>query len=97
MGSDYRNLFESGFGSRMVIVKVAHHGSGDQAPEVYEAISAGIALISVGKDNSYGHPTRRTLDLLNFSGTQVLRTDEMGAIGISESSSGLEVSIAGRS
>ena len=97
MGSDYRNLFESGFGSRMVIVKVAHHGSGDQAPEVYEAISADIALISVGKDNSYGHPTRRTLDLLNFSGTQVLRTDEMGAIGISESSSGLEVSIAGRS
>jgi competence protein ComEC len=97
MGSDYRSLFESDFGSRMVIVKVAHHGSSDQAPEVYEAISADVALISVGKDNSYGHPTRRTLDLLNFSGTQVLRTDEMGAIGISESMSGLEVSIAGRS
>jgi competence protein ComEC len=97
MGSDYRSLFESDFGSRMVIVKVAHHGSSDQAPEVYEAISADVALISVGKDNSYGHPTRRTLDLLSFTGTQVLRTDEMGAIGISESMSGLEVSIAGRS
>jgi competence protein ComEC len=97
MGADHKALFESGFGSRMVIVKVAHHGSGDQAPELYEAIDAGIALISVGRDNSYGHPTKRTLDTLAFSGTKVLRTDEMGAIGIAETDSGLEVSIAGRS
>ena len=97
MGKDYRELIEAGFGSRMVIVKVAHHGSGDQAPEFYEAISADVALISVGVDNSYGHPTKRTLDLLAFTGTQVLRTDEHGAIGLQEGESGLEVSIAGRS
>jgi competence protein ComEC len=97
MGSDHKALFESGYGSRMVIVKVAHHGSGDQAPELYEALDADIALISVGRDNSYGHPTKRTLDTLAFSGTKVLRTDEMGAIGIAETDSGLEVSIAGRS
>jgi competence protein ComEC len=97
MGKDYRELIEEGFGSRMVIVKVAHHGSGDQAPEFYEAISADVALISVGVDNSYGHPTKRTLDLLAFTGTQVLRTDEHGAIGLEEGESGLEVSIAGRS
>jgi competence protein ComEC len=97
MGADHKALFESGFGSRMVIVKVAHHGSGDQAPELYEAIDADIALISVGRDNSYGHPTKRTLDTLAFSGSKVLRTDEMGAIGIAETDSGLEVSIAGRS
>jgi competence protein ComEC len=97
MGSDYRALFESGFGSRMVVVKVAHHGSADQAPELYEALGSDIALISVGQDNSYGHPTKRTLDTLALSGTKVLRTDEMGAIGITETDSGLEVSIAGRS
>lgn len=97
MGSQHRALLESGFGSRMVIVKVAHHGSGDQAPEFYEAIDADIALISVGQDNSYGHPTRRTLDLLSSSGTKVMRTDEMGAIGITETDSGLEISVAGRS
>ena len=97
MGSEHRSLLESGFGSRLVIVKVAHHGSGDQAPEFYEAIAADIALISVGEDNSYGHPTRRTLDLLSSTGTKVLRTDEMGAIGITETDSGVEVSIAGRS
>ncbi len=97
MGSDYRALFESGFGARMVVVKVAHHGSADQATELYEALDADIALISVGRDNSYGHPTKRTLDTLALSGTKVLRTDEMGAIGITETDSGLEVSIAGRS
>lgn len=97
MGSDYRALFESGFGSRMVVVKVAHHGSSDQAPELYETLGSDIALISVGRDNSYGHPTKRTLDTLALSGTKVLRTDEMGAIGITEMDSGLEVSIAGRS
>ncbi len=97
MGSDYRGLFESGFGSRVVVVKVAHHGSADQAPELYEALKADLALISVGMDNSYGHPTQRTLDTLALSGTQVLRTDEMGAIGITETDTGLEVSIAGRS
>ncbi len=97
MGSDYRALFESGFGLRMVVVKVAHHGSADQAPELYDALDADIALISVGRDNSYGHPTKRTLDTLALSGTKTLRTDEMGAIGITETDSGLEVSIAGRS
>ena len=97
MGSDYQALFESGFGSRMVVVKVAHHGSADQAPELYEVLGSDIALISVGRDNSYGHPTKRTLDTLALSGTKVLRTDEMGAIGITETDSGLEVSIAGRS
>ncbi|MFM1846463.1 MAG: hypothetical protein RIS19_936, partial [Actinomycetota bacterium] len=97
MGSEHRTFLESDFGSRLVIVKVAHHGSGDQAPEFYEAIGADIALISVGRDNSYGHPTRRTLDLLALTGAKVLRTDEMGAIGLTETDSGVEVSIAGRS
>ena len=97
MGSDYRELFESGFGSRIVVVKIAHHGSADHAPELYEALQAEIALISVGRDNSYGHPTKRTLDTLALTGTQVLRTDIMGAIGLTETNTGLEVSIAGRS
>lgn len=97
MGSEHRSFLVSDFGSRLVVVKVAHHGSGDQAPEFYEAIGADLALISVGRDNSYGHPTRRTLDLLSLTGTRVLRTDEMGAIGLTETDSGVEVSIAGRS
>jgi competence protein ComEC len=97
IGAEYRELLNSDFDSKFVLVKVAHHGSSDQAPEFYEAISADIALISAGQDNSYGHPTKRTLDLLAYTGSQVLRTDEMGSVGIAVTGSGVEVTVAGRS
>ncbi|NBW73603.1 MAG: ComEC/Rec2 family competence protein, partial [Microbacteriaceae bacterium] len=61
VGAEGNALFESGFGKRTVIVKVAHHGSADQAPEFYDALKPDIALISVGERNSYGHPTSRCL------------------------------------
>ena len=97
VGKESEALLTSGFGGRVVVVKVAHHGSADQAPEFYEAIKPSLALISVGEHNSYGHPTKRALDMLSFLGTQVLRTDESGAIGVSESEGGLTVSVSGRS
>ncbi len=97
IGAESSNLLTRDNGSKVVVVKVAHHGSGDQTPEFYEAIRPDLALISVGQNNSYGHPTRRTLDLLERSGAQVLRTDEMGALGVIEGESGLSIQVAGRS
>ena len=97
LGQEQGNLLTSGFGGRTVVVKVAHHGSADQSPEFYEAIKPAISIISVGLHNSYGHPTDRTLNFLGLLGTQILRTDKQGAIGVTETSSGLEVSVAGRS
>lgn len=64
------------------ILKVSHHGSADQYPELIEAMRPNLALISVGADNGYGHPTKRTLDLLERSGSEVLRTDLQGAIAV---------------
>ncbi|NBQ97889.1 MAG: MBL fold metallo-hydrolase, partial [Microbacteriaceae bacterium] len=97
LGQEWAGILNSGFGGRQVIVKVAHHGSADQLPELYEAISPNLALISVGVHNSYGHPTSRTLGFLDLIGAQILRTDEMGALGISEVPAGLSVSVSGRS
>ena len=97
IGAESSNLLTRDNGSKVVVVKVAHHGSGDQTPEFYEAIRPDLALISVGQNNSYGHPTRRTLDLLERSGAQVLRADEMGALGVIEGESGLSIQVAGRS
>lgn len=97
VGQEQGDLLSSGFGGRSVIVKVAHHGSADQAAEFYEAFKPQIALISVGLHNSYGHPTGRTLNFLNAIGSQILRTDLQGAIGVTETSAGLELSVAGRS
>lgn len=62
------------------VIKVAHHGSADQEPALYQALGATIALYSVGADNDYGHPRRETLDLLASTGAQAFRTDEQGRI-----------------
>lgn len=97
IGSEQVQLLNSGFVGKTVVVKVAHHGSADQAAEFYEAIKPDVALISVGKKNSYGHPTSRTLSLLNRLNAKILRTDLQGAIGISETESGLTASTSGRS
>ncbi|WP_337005114.1 MULTISPECIES: ComEC/Rec2 family competence protein [unclassified Microbacterium] len=65
---------------RYAVVKVAHHGSADQDPGLYEAIGARVAVISVGADNDYGHPRQETLDVLAATGAQVVRTDQRGRI-----------------
>ncbi|WP_292764125.1 ComEC/Rec2 family competence protein [Microbacterium sp. UBA3486] len=62
------------------VVKVAHHGSADQDPGLYEAMRPRVALFSVGADNDYGHPRSETLDLLAATGAHVLRTDDRGRI-----------------
>jgi competence protein ComEC len=39
-------------------------------------------LISVGKNNSYGHPAEETIARIEDSGAQILRTDECGNITV---------------
>lgn len=70
------------------LVKVAHHGSGDQSAELYAGLSATLGLISVGRDNGYGHPTERLLDILGSSGTLPLRTDTHGMLVVAPAASG---------
>jgi len=60
------------------IVKVAHHGSADQSARLYERLSATAGIISVGADNTYGHPTASALAMLRSAGTAALRTDQRG-------------------
>jgi competence protein ComEC len=60
------------------LVKVSHHGSRDQDPDLYERARATIGFIGVGSDNDYGHPTTETLDVLAGVGTTVVRSDENG-------------------
>lgn len=70
------------------LVKVAHHGSGDQSPELYAGLSAAVGLISVGTDNGYGHPTERLLDTLRSAGTLPLRTDRQGMLVVAPGATG---------
>ena len=62
-------------------LKIAHHGSKySSSAEFLDATSPGTAIISVGANNSYGHPAGETLEKLNSKNINILRTDEMGDI-----------------
>lgn len=67
---------------RVEIVKVSHHGSADQDPELYRRLHAPLGLIGVGADNTYGHPTARLLDILTSVGTTAARTDADGILAV---------------
>ena len=72
------------------VVKVPHHGGRTSAYKpFYEIASPEIAVISVGRDNAYGHPHQETLDMLE--GAKIYRTDINGAVKITEKDGRLEV------
>ncbi|WP_050986714.1 ComEC/Rec2 family competence protein [Streptomyces sudanensis] len=70
---------------RVDVLKVAHHGSAHQDPELLGRARPRLALVSAGRDNPYGHPSPHTLDALREAGAAVLRTDRDGAIAVTGS------------
>ena len=63
------------------VLKVAHHGSaGSSSSEFLEAVNPQYAVISVGADNDYGHPTEAALNRLSALHIPVYRTDLLGEI-----------------
>lgn len=63
------------------ILKVGHHGSSTSTSlDFLTAVNPSVAIISVGKNNSYGHPTTQTLSLLNSLNIKTIRTDINGTI-----------------
>ncbi|MGZ0211146.1 MAG: ComEC/Rec2 family competence protein [Actinomycetales bacterium] len=68
---------------RVDVVKVSHHGSGDQRPALYAELQATLGLIGVGADNGYGHPTADALAMLDDAGTAVARSDLAGLVLVS--------------
>ena len=74
-------LLKNGYPLDSQVLKVAHHGSADATSEAFLArVRPEVAVISVGKDNPYGHPHRETLDLLLETVPAIYRTDRDGTI-----------------
>ncbi|WP_369246521.1 ComEC/Rec2 family competence protein [Streptomyces sp. R41] len=73
------------------VLKVAHHGSAYQDPDLIRRVAPRLALISCGKDNPYGHPAPSTVAALRAGGAVVLRTDEDGALAVVGAGGGLSV------
>ena len=64
------------------IYKLCHHGSMYQYFPMLDRISPSVALISVGKDNSYGHPAPETIGEFMRRRIKVVRTDDSGGIAV---------------
>jgi competence protein ComEC len=64
------------------VVKVPHHGSRYQEPEFARWSGARIALVCVGQDNDYGHPSAATLDQYRAAGASIGRTDQQGDLAV---------------
>jgi competence protein ComEC len=73
-----------GFGPNVDVdvLKVPHHGSPDQDRSFLVATSPLVAIVSVGAENTYGHPGEDTIETLQMLGAQVLRTDVDGDIAV---------------
>ena len=66
---------------RADILKVAHHGSKTSSiPEFIKAVRPKIALIGVGKNNTFGHPNQQTIKNLENIKCRIYRTDLQGEI-----------------
>ncbi len=64
-------------------LKIGHHGSYTSSGEEFlRKVSPSLAIISVGKDNRYGHPSKQTMKTIDKLDIPVMRTDYDGTISI---------------
>ena len=72
------------------ILKVGHHGSNTSSgKEFINEINPKYSIISVGKNNRYGHPNKEVLKTLNNS--KIYRTDQDGSIMFKIKNNKLEI------
>ena len=65
----------------LTVLKVTHHGSNTSSTPLFlNSFKPEIAVIQVGADNSYGHPTPQTLERLQKAGAKIFRNDENGDV-----------------
>ena len=73
------------------VLKAAHHGSENGVADCFlSAVDADTVVISVGRDNKYGHPHATALEMLGKYADEILRTDEMGTISCQMDGEGVE-------
>ena len=70
------SLVHAGANLKATVLKVGHHGSRTSLSYSFlQNVSPRYAVVSCGKDNSYGHPHEQTLNRLEKIGAEVYRTD----------------------
>lgn len=76
-----QDLLEQGADLSATVLKVGHHGSDTSSSYAFlREVMPEYAVISVGEDNDYGHPSDDVLSRLRDAGTTVYRTDRQGTV-----------------
>lgn len=76
-----QDILNAGYDLQSTVLKVGHHGSDSSTTYPFlREIMPEYAVISVGKGNSYGHPTEDTLSRLRDADVKVFRTDMQGTV-----------------
>ena len=75
------DILDAGYDLSATVLKVGHHGSDTSTSYLFlREIMPEYAVIQVGKDNSYGHPTEDTLSRLRDADVKVYRNDLQGTV-----------------
>ena len=75
------DMVNSNLDLRADLLRVGHHGGRSSSTEGFlNKVNPKYSIISVGRDNNYGHPHEETLERLSKVGTEILRTDQVGDI-----------------
>lgn len=75
------DMIEAGEDLKADVLKIGHHGSSTATTKAFlQAVNPQVAVISCGKDNSYGHPHKETMQRLQEKAMTIYRTDEDGTI-----------------
>ncbi|MEV5834220.1 ComEC/Rec2 family competence protein [Nocardia sp. NPDC052112] len=75
-----QRLLHSGAQLQADVLKLPHHGSRTTTKEFIAAVHPRLAVVSVGADNTFGHPNPRVLEDLADLGVAVARTDQQGDV-----------------
>ncbi|KNF09965.1 ComE operon protein 3 [Gottschalkia purinilytica] len=76
-------MLNLGYNLSSDVLKVGHHGSRTSTSDKFlKAVNPKYGVISLGKNNDYGHPHKEAIDTLKNNNVNILRTDELGTIRI---------------
>ncbi len=76
-----REILEKGYNVSADILKLGHHGSSTSTcNDFLDAVNPKYAIVSAGKDNSYGHPHKETISKLNEKNIQTFITYDCGTV-----------------
>lgn len=86
-----KEMLENNYDLSSAILKVGHHGSTSSSlTEFLDRVNPGMAIISCGKGNMYGHPNKGTILNLKYRNIQIYRTDIDGNIVIVSNGNSIE-------